>query len=111
LSGFPLKWDATIDDRLWDDFVQEETRRLPKTGGHNDGGDDAENFSLATKGKSKVKGSGRSASMKDKRKLKCFAHHKTNHYVSQCPYKKKKENQVVASASTKIDDFKENFKK
>ena len=67
--------------------------------------DGEEKFSLAGKGKGKVKGSGGFAFMKDMRKVKFLAYHKTGHYASQCPHKEKKEDQVVASASTKIDKF------
>jgi hypothetical protein len=44
---------------------------------------------------------------KDMSKMKCFACHKTGHYVSQCP--NKKEAQVAASTSIEIDEFAEKF--
>jgi hypothetical protein len=43
------------------------------------------------------------------RKVKCFACHKTSHYANQCPNNKKKEEQVVATTSTEIDEFAEKF--
>jgi len=95
LSGFPLKWDAFVDgivawenipswDRLWDDFVQEETRRHSKTTCQHNGKDDEDNFGLSIKGKRKVNGSGGFASIKDMSKVKCFACHKIGPYLSQC---------------------------
>jgi len=47
LSGFPKKWDAFVDgivaggnipswERLWDDFMQEETRRHSKNASQHD---------------------------------------------------------------------------
>jgi hypothetical protein len=49
----------------------------------------------------------------DMSKVKCFAYHKTNHYASQCPNKKKSKEEihVATSTSTKIDDFAEKVKK
>jgi hypothetical protein len=41
-------------------------------------------------------------------KVKCFACHKTSHYASQCP-NKKKEAHVVASTSIETDEFAEKF--
>jgi hypothetical protein len=41
-------------------------------------------------------------------KIKCFTCHKSGHYVSQCPEKKKvrgKSQQVATSAETQLDEF------
>jgi hypothetical protein len=43
---------------------------------------------------------------KDMRKVKCFACHKTSHYVGQCLNKKKKKEPEV-SASTEVVEFTE----
>jgi hypothetical protein len=103
------KWE-----RLWDDFVQEETRRGCVHGSSSTGHDE-ENVALAAnskkkfrkgpKGRNKPKGEGK----KDMSKVKCFACHTFGHYAGQCPNKKKKHtaaSAVVEEFSTKFDkDF------
>jgi hypothetical protein len=44
-------------------------------------------------------------------KVRCFECHKTSHYASQCPNKKKnkKELEVAATASTEMNAFAEKF--
>jgi hypothetical protein len=79
-ENFP-KWDC-----LWDDFIQEETRR-GYVQGSSVNGNDEENVALATKSKknSKKGSKGRNKSKgereKDMSKFKCFACHKRGHYV------------------------------
>jgi hypothetical protein len=58
-----------------------------------------------------VKRSSGAGGSKDMGKVKFFACHKTDHYASQCPEKKKKEDAKVATTtSTAIDEFVEKFK-
>jgi hypothetical protein len=74
--------------RLWDDFTQEEIQEGSQERAV-DGADD-ENIPLVEKSSEKKT---------DMSKVRCFACHKTGHYVSQCPNKEKKsEPEVLASA-------------
>jgi hypothetical protein len=101
------KWE-----RLWDDFVQEETRR-GYVHGSSSTGHDEENVALAAnskkkfkkgpKGGNKPKGEGK----KDMSKVKCFACHKFGHYAGQCLNKKKKQ----TAASAEVEEFSAKFDK
>jgi hypothetical protein len=98
--------------RLWDDFVQAETRRGYVQGSSSTGHEE-ENVALATtskkkfkkgpKGGNKPKGEGK----KDMSKVKCFACHMFGHYAGQCPNKKKKQ----TTASTEVEEFSTKFDK
>jgi hypothetical protein len=97
LNGVSKQWVVFVEgivarenlskwERLWDDFVQEETRR-GYVHGSSSTGHDEENVTLATnnkkkfkkgpKGGNKLKGEGK----KDMSKVKCFACHKFGHYA------------------------------
>jgi hypothetical protein len=99
-------------ERLWDDFVQEETWR-GYVHGSSSMGHDEENVALAannkkkfkkgTKGGNKPKGEGK----KDMRKFKCFACHKFGNYKGQCLNNKKKK----TIASTMVEEFSAKFDK
>jgi hypothetical protein len=99
-------------ERLWDEFVQEETRR-GYVHGSSSTGHEEENVALSTtrkkkfkkgpKGGQKPKGEGK----KDMRKVKFFACHKFGHYVGQCLDKKKKQ----TTDSTEVEEFSTNFDK
>jgi len=103
-------------DRLWDDFIQEEIREESPVG--QQVGDD-ENISLVSKERrSKENTSGESTPQGGKKKylskVKCFACHKSGHYASQCPERKKRKSktrQVAASAETQVKEFVEKFEK
>jgi hypothetical protein len=123
LNGVSKQWAVFVEgivareklpswERLWDDFVQEETRR-GYVHGSSSTSHEEENVALATtskkkfrkgpKGGQKPKGEGK----KDMSKVKCFACHKFGHYVGQCPNKKKKQ----TTASTEVEEFSTKFDK
>jgi hypothetical protein len=123
LNGVSKQWVVFVEgivareklpgwERLWDDFVQEETRR-GYVHGSSSTGHEEENVALATtskkkfrkgpKGGQKPKGEGK----KDMSKVKCFACHKFGHYAGQCPNKKKKQ----TAASAEVEEFSTKFDK
>jgi hypothetical protein len=73
------KWDC-----LWDDFIQEETRRGYGQGSSSNGNEE-ENVALVAKGKKKSKKGSKGGNKqkgegkKDMSKVKCFACHKFGH--------------------------------
>jgi hypothetical protein len=123
LNGVSKQWVVFVEgivareklpswERLWDDFVQEQTRR-GYVHGSSSTGHEEENVALATtsekkfkkgpKGGHKPKGEGK----KDMSKVKCFACHKFGHYAVQCPNNKKKQ----TTGSTEVEEFSTNFDK
>jgi hypothetical protein len=123
LNGVSKQWVVFVEgivareklpgwERLWDDFVQEETRR-GYVHGSSSTGHEKENVALATtskkkfrnspKGGQKPKGEGK----KDMSKVKCFSCHKFGHYAGQYPNKKKKQ----TTASAEVEEFSTKFDK
>ena len=93
LNGVTKKWVVFVEgivprenlpkwDRLWDDFIQEETRRGYVQGSSSNGNDE-ENVALAAKSKKNSKGGNKSKGegKNDMSKVKCFACHKMGHYA------------------------------
>jgi hypothetical protein len=105
LIGNPKSWEPFVQgiyardtvsgfDRLWTDYIQEETRLESRDGlkrSHN------ENFSLASQernGKFKKIASGESTAQdgkkkKELRKVNFFSCHKFGNYVGKCLHRKK----------------------
>ena len=114
LNGFTTKWHSFVKGvvardklpdwtRLWDDFVQEESREGTFQGTQSS----EENVALAVTGKGKKKRE------KDLSKIRCFLCNKMGHFASQCPNaEKKKKGKVSESDSTAlaaIADFGKTF--
>ena len=76
-------------DRLWDDFIQEETHRGYVQGSTFHNKEDEENVALAAKGKKKFKKGSKGGTKqqdgekKDMSKVKCFACQKFWHYLRE----------------------------
>jgi hypothetical protein len=123
LNGVSKQWVVFVEgimarenlpkwERLWDDFVQEETQRGYVHGSSSTGHDEenvalvsnnTEKFKTAPKGENKPKGEGK----KDMSKVKCFACHNFGQYLGQCPNKRKKQ----TSTSAKVEDLSAKFDK
>jgi hypothetical protein len=123
LNGVTKQWAIFVEgivsrenlpkwERLWDDFVQEETQR-GYVHGISSTSNDEENVALVSNNKNKFKkGPNRGNKMKsegkkDMSKVKFFACHKFWHYVGKCPNKKKKQ----TTTSTEVEEFSTRFDK
>jgi hypothetical protein len=128
LNGFSKAWEPFIMgicareklpkwERLWDDCIQEETRRESRSGKQGGGATD-DNLALVSKtkkGKGKVvkkvdsQGEGQQSGQKrDMSKIKCYICHKNGHFASQCPQRKKgkgKPQTVAATAETQLSEL------
>jgi hypothetical protein len=107
-----VAWEKLLGwEHLWDDFVQEETRRGYVHGSYT--GHEEKNVALATTSKKKFKKGPKGGHKpkgerkKDMSKVKCFACHKFGHYAGQCPNKKKKQ----TAASAEVKEFSTKFDK
>jgi hypothetical protein len=111
-------------ERMWDDFVQEETRLAAKASGQQQTVQGVEDLSLWTKGKKKIGRGGRkgpkfgapsqggesssNGQKRDMSTVRCFACGEMGHYAGQCPKKKKKQ-QDVLGAITEEKEFNDQF--
>jgi hypothetical protein len=91
-------------ERLWDDFVQEETRLTSESSGQQRITQCDEDLALWTKGKKKTDRGARQGlkegakpqqsgggQERDMSTVRCFACGEMGHYAGQCPKKKKKK--------------------
>jgi hypothetical protein len=136
LNSFTKPWGPFVRDivarevmptweRMWDDFVQEETRLVAEASGQQQQsvpGD--EDLALWTKGKKKTDRGGRqgpkfgappqggessnSGQKRDMSTVRCFACGEMGHYAGQCPKKKKKQQDGSATTTEEIE-FSEKF--
>jgi hypothetical protein len=114
LNDFTKQWDVFVRgvvarekfldwERLWDDFTQEELR-VDASQASQPKSEEEENVVLYAKKSSGAGGS------RDMGNVRCFACHKTGHYASKCPNKKKKkESKVAATTFAEMDAFAEKF--
>ena len=116
LNGFSKPWDTFVKgivardklpdwQRLWDDFVQEETRMGQGSGSSSSAPQIVNEEALALTGKSKSKAKRKKDGKKklDVSKVNCFICHKQGHFASQCLDRKKKSNsEMVGSAEVDI---------
>jgi hypothetical protein len=95
-------------ERLWDDFVQEETRLTLESSGQQRITQGDEDLALWTKGKKKTDKGARQGPKggakpqqsgggkeRDMSTVRCFACGEMGHYAGQCPKKKKKKQQMI----------------
>jgi hypothetical protein len=112
LEGIVAREKLPNWEHLWDEFVQEETRR-GYVHGSSYTGHEEENVALATTSKKKFKkgpkggNKPKAEGKKDMSKVKCFACHKFGHYAGQFPNKKKKQ----TTTSTAVEEFSTMFDK
>jgi hypothetical protein len=105
-------------ERMWDDFVQEETRLISEAYGQQQTVQGDEDLALWTKGKKKTGRGGRqgpkfgapprggessSRQKRDMSTVRCFACGEMGHYAGQCPKKKKKRQDVSATTAKELE--------
>jgi hypothetical protein len=131
LNGFTKPWESFVHgivarehmpswERLWDDFVQEETRRGSGSTSQQRGGEIEEDLALLAKGKRKTKKGPKVGAKQQQRggeqqrdmsKVKCFACKSMGHYVGQCPNRKKKKKQGGTTTTAEEEEFTTQFER
>jgi phosphatidate phosphatase PAH1 len=96
-------------ERLWYDFIQEETREEALCRRQSKGEENEENVALiAAKKKDKKSSHGEK---KDMSKVRFYACDELGHYAGKFPNKKKKKKEIDLLASAKVVEFTEKFDK
>jgi hypothetical protein len=104
-------------ERLWDDFVQEETRLISETFGQQQTLQGDEDLALWTKGKKKTdrggrkgpkfgvppKGESSGGQKRDMNTVRCFACREMGNHAGQCPKKKKKRQDISAATAEELE--------
>jgi hypothetical protein len=125
LNGFSEKWNTFVKsvvskknspnwERLWDDFIQEETREEALCSRQSKGEENEEKVSLLEKKKDKkaLRGENSSHGRKnDVSEVRCFECHELGNYASQCLNKKRSKKDVETVTSVEVNEFIEKFEK
>ena len=122
LNGFSKPWDTFVKvvvakeklidwQRLWDDFVQEETHLGQGSGSSSSASQVMDEEVLSLKGKSKGKAKKKGGKKNnDMSKVKCFNFHKPSQFAYQCPNREKKNNTQMAGFA-EVEEFNKSFDK
>jgi hypothetical protein len=95
-------------ERMWDDFIQEETRLVAEASRQHQqqivqrktgwGGRQGPKFGAPPQG-----GDSSNGTKRDMNTVRCFAYGEMGHYAGQCPKKKKKQHDVSATTTEELE--------